>query len=558
MRPVGSLSATSTVESLSSSFICTINEANTIVPPPYSRAASPDANSLVHHHHQRASAQNSTGTIQPEYHISRSESMHQQTQSHHPINNRSNSVPMAVDKVVEMGGEDHQHQHQNINRCHVTDYDSNNVSITELQLNSIYNNDAGSVSNSENMLPFDSSGFDGDHPAMHKDGFRHSYNVGESVFAGSSAVSYSRSEYQLKKQRQPNAIAASNSYANQSTRSNKETIGHKQLSTDFEDIYLDSTEKSRNQLTRKANSSQSLLKAPQPRSFENHCKSMTVNIVSSELKADPFDSNVSGLNLTLDTHRCPVQNQEQQSSYMESPLNNKYDGLGYMNSSNTGSAVSSLMNMDSPGSPPQATSPTDEMRELFEQIRQLQHTNPTNNDSKRTSSLEEEHAAAAEAETVNSNEDNQQAQFIRKLKNNKPSTKRPLSFQNSSSSFLNNFLASTNSNNYSDGSSLAKPSRSFYIPVNSSNLQFSENKKIVSPGGGGGSGYRGKVFRQRPSKGIQSPTTKGGLFQSAANRKYGCLSRSAPTTPGSALPPNRFDDISPLLLDEHDEEDSMI
>ncbi|XP_037025640.1 uncharacterized protein LOC119067017 isoform X2 [Bradysia coprophila] len=42
VRPVGSLSATSTVDSLSSSCICIANEANTLVPPPYSRAASPD------------------------------------------------------------------------------------------------------------------------------------------------------------------------------------------------------------------------------------------------------------------------------------------------------------------------------------------------------------------------------------------------------------------------------------------------------------------------------------------------------------------------------------
>uniref|UniRef100_A0A182N184 WW domain binding protein VOPP1 n=1 Tax=Anopheles dirus TaxID=7168 RepID=A0A182N184_9DIPT len=42
VQPVGSISGTSTVDSLSSSFICNANEANTLVPPPYSRAASPD------------------------------------------------------------------------------------------------------------------------------------------------------------------------------------------------------------------------------------------------------------------------------------------------------------------------------------------------------------------------------------------------------------------------------------------------------------------------------------------------------------------------------------
>ncbi|XP_069683338.1 uncharacterized protein [Periplaneta americana] len=43
VRPVGSLSATSTADSLSSSFLCNAaNEANTVVPPPYSCAGSLD------------------------------------------------------------------------------------------------------------------------------------------------------------------------------------------------------------------------------------------------------------------------------------------------------------------------------------------------------------------------------------------------------------------------------------------------------------------------------------------------------------------------------------
>lgn len=48
VRPIGSLSAASTIDSLSSSFICNINEANTLVPPPYSRAASPETGFSSH------------------------------------------------------------------------------------------------------------------------------------------------------------------------------------------------------------------------------------------------------------------------------------------------------------------------------------------------------------------------------------------------------------------------------------------------------------------------------------------------------------------------------
>ncbi|EDS45899.1 conserved hypothetical protein [Culex quinquefasciatus] len=67
VRPVGSMSGTSTVDSLSSSFICTANEANTLVPPPYSRAASPDLSAMsVRNYggmHRSASQQACTGRL---------------------------------------------------------------------------------------------------------------------------------------------------------------------------------------------------------------------------------------------------------------------------------------------------------------------------------------------------------------------------------------------------------------------------------------------------------------------------------------------------------------
>ncbi|XP_017775368.1 PREDICTED: uncharacterized protein LOC108561810 [Nicrophorus vespilloides] len=51
VRPVGSLSATSTIDSLSSSFICNAsNEANTVIPPPYSCTGSLEE---VNHHHKQ-------------------------------------------------------------------------------------------------------------------------------------------------------------------------------------------------------------------------------------------------------------------------------------------------------------------------------------------------------------------------------------------------------------------------------------------------------------------------------------------------------------------------
>lgn len=69
VRPLGSISATSTVDSLSSSFICTVNEANSLVPPPYSRAASPDATTTIsiNRAFPRSASQHATFAVDAHY-----------------------------------------------------------------------------------------------------------------------------------------------------------------------------------------------------------------------------------------------------------------------------------------------------------------------------------------------------------------------------------------------------------------------------------------------------------------------------------------------------------
>lgn len=111
-------------------------------------------------------------------------------------------------------------------------------------------------------------------------------------------------------------------------------------------------------------------------------------------------------------------------------------------------------------------------------------------------------------------------------------------------------------------SSNRKPNKSFYIPV----ATHSPNSAAED----GGGVLRSPLERSArkilgaPSRvGGYSPTTTTGvgflpgIMLLGQGRKFGRLSRSAPTTPGTVLPPNKFDDISPLLLDENEEEEHV-
>lgn len=341
-------------------------------------------------------------------------------------------------------------------------------------------------------------------------------------------------------------------------------------------------------------------------------------------------------------HQRRQQHQQQQhqqrpsvSGYMDSPLLNNKSlsnggevGFNMMTSSNTGSAVSSLVNMDSPRSPPQATSPTDEMRELLEQIRQLQR-----HESKLTSPVqewppleldeEEEEEKVVQEEEENSGVNDRMrinkecdggarnkarpqsvgnaaepgAADANNLYNNP--TKRPLSFQNnnnnnnsnnnsndnnSSGNFLTSFLnqshtscsshsntnSQPNSNSSAPNRAPKKPNRSFYIPVTTHSPAFG-NAVAPLPASMSPPAAAAAAAITRPAKPfraksiIQSPTSRfsvgagisgtAGVSHLGNNRRFGGrLSRSAPTTPGTALPALRFDDVSPLL-DERDEEE---
>ncbi|XP_034490192.1 uncharacterized protein LOC117793870 [Drosophila innubila] len=100
IRPTGSLSATSTVDSLSSSFICNANEANTLVPPPYSRAASPEL-SLQYVNHRELPSNSQLAA--PQYGLPRSASQLVEMEYQPPQAYPTHYATIALDGVAGIG-----------------------------------------------------------------------------------------------------------------------------------------------------------------------------------------------------------------------------------------------------------------------------------------------------------------------------------------------------------------------------------------------------------------------------------------------------------------------
>lgn len=196
--------------------------------------------------------------------------------------------------------------------------------------------------------------------------------------------------------------------------------------------------------------------------------------------------------------KFPLTPGEKSPSAMEAGSEH-YEGLRTFVNSNMDSAVSSLTNIESPMSPPQAISPTDEVRELLEQIKQLQST---------TSGLEA-------AEGCLSRED------------------RRTDSRNSGTNLESVVIPET----YTMGtrrSLFGKSTKSAYIPFSS----VRETQRSPT--------------NQRPTSFLI--LAKGYPYTG----KRGWISRSAPTTPGTALPTtNHLTEDSPLL-DEHDEEEQNV
>ncbi|XP_055683262.1 uncharacterized protein LOC129790075 [Lutzomyia longipalpis] len=398
VRPLGSISATSTVDSLSSSFICTVNEANSLVPPPYSRAASPDATTTIsiNRSFPRSASQHATFAVDPHY------------------LRPANSVPGAMSCAALPG--------------------------------------TGSVASEDGSTPClrfsDSTNF----PYL-------SSGSQQEPSPGTVTLNISQSEHHIQEAGQNLASNAASAVSN--------------------NILCSPTGQT----------------APATGSVENfHQNYEDLNALRRNLEKC---CHILQKQHSPGAGKFPLTPREKSPSALET-RSEHYEGLRTFVNSNMDSAVSSLTNIESPMSPPQAISPTDEVRELLEQIKQLQST-----------------TIGIEGHDDGAREDRQGG-------------------------------SSRNSGNVENGvtpetytvvprrSLFGKSTKSAYIPFSS----VKENQRSPT--------------NQRPTSFLI--LSKGYPYTG----KRGWVSRSAPTTPGASLPTtNHLTEDSPLL-DEHDEEEQNV
>lgn len=399
VRPTaGSLSATSTVDSLSSSFICNVNEANTLVPPPYSRAASPDLPLTIHDYSS----------------MPRSVSQQECSSQQHPAN-RMHLMP---------------------NSMHAGDgLSSARYSFRSDSNRDVYVHTADDIQSD-----------------LENDDIRSGVSMPMNALRGP------RNRFLL------NASPTE--------------------STDVHSIVSRPTVRSSTQVSIETTSD--IGAAPNSMTVENEAiwKNLTEQTISNSQR------RVASSNQLLQrSHDLPSGNFSEESP-VNGELLKKYGSMRSYINSITGSAVSSLANIDSPASPPQATSPTAEIKELLEQIRQLQNsTNERNyfdeNQEPNISLTETTDATAATSHTNSSVEAN----------NKRPST-------------------------------------------------LQQNRRVT---------HRSRFFPMpTATKNLRSPIGAAGILNFGRTRKN-WTSKSAPTTPGTSMPSRFLDDDSPLL-NEHDED----
>lgn len=441
-RPAGSMSVTSTVDSISSSFICSANEQNTQVPPPYSRAASPA------HHHQLVTPHMPTATV---------------------TSVSSYCLPHSASQL------------------HICSIDSNNDTDTDDQRPTVHNPPKFQPRNGD---------------------FETDSNVGKSLVQSIHGVTSDAPNG--NKAHRPHTIAGSDFpslYMNSGICISEGCFTKPPTDDQYRQstILAFATSSKRTQATNWPD--------PRNRSAHDSCASIenTSDVRDSQNSSLGNNANheLDRLRQSLETccHLLQQQQEHQQQLQQTAAVerhgsddltHNQYTGRKYTESigsfvnSNIGSTVSSLANIGPPGSPPRATSPTGEIKELLEQIRQLRKSDNGSNQGLA---------------------DNSAAQSPQ------PVAQRPSSLH---SNARKDFFASRPS------STVMKNIR--YSPI--SGMPAIVSKRLRSPNGGSGA--------------------YSSLFLLSKGRKS-WVTRSAPTTPGSVLPPCFVDDDSPLL-DEQDED----
>lgn len=440
VRPIGSLSATSTVDSLASSFICTANEANTMIPPPYSSAASPDALSISLQNYAMPRSASQTGCALNAAKTPVTAQFHVENAS--PNTPRPMSVPNTNQTLLGS------HQFR--------------------------------TSESANFADF----FRRDEASNH-----------QNPTSSSSTVTTTRTGSSRSKTR--NTVSDDDDDDFQQANS----LGNTASGINFDDANQSSSIYHSND-TMLSLSAAMMDKISYSRQTNDHTK---LNMIQKQLEKCCEMIQQQQKQIQQTRSHFNVTNFDSESSISGEPGKKLSDGaimqLSYSMNSNTASTVSSLANLNSPGSPPQATSPTQEVKNLLEQINQLKDS---------SFSIEELNMEPETSRSAMMN-DSLPGPSTEPTGPVRSSVKRPTTL-NSRRRFFN-------------------MNRSVYLPIASGSNAF--NAKLQSP-----TAVHAASFMSKP--------------RSVRNRS-GWMSKSAPTTPGTGLPSNFVTDNSPLL-DEQDED----
>ncbi|KAM7347081.1 uncharacterized protein ACRADG_006744 isoform 1-T2 [Cochliomyia hominivorax] len=644
VRPAGSLSAASTVDSLSSSFICNINEANTLVPPPYSRAASPEIGFSPHFQQQymmpRSASQlvcqsvnsgvlmasctsgnanvngqfelNSSSNCNPQFSYNNGRNAH-----YGPLSSQINAIGR-INGVGSSANERLSHDNGNL-REFETDlsYDinigsgtnggtvgSNDRSVdTEEQTNGDHVN-ANVINNSNSStdlrtLP-NSSGFA---QSQSDQQFRYITNsnssisdifVNNSCAAGIGGNAFGRHQQRSEDSSLAGSISGAQAGGTPVIYSNgciKPNPLHR-VNTNPTHFHADSS--TREAVFYQSNNSLGGISVTVPNGIE---------FDSTMIHNDNEIRDLQFLRRSLETCCQLLQQQKKVPSGSfgadDSPirmndLTKKYVDDGLLRSyvtSGTCSGVSSLANVGTPSSPPQATSPTGEVKEILDQIRQLQEgvskyeedlvfrtstrpmlhhtmsspappvnkcTSPaveTGGKLLRIATMPEQQTLVEVSKnnrTANSTINNSLANSVQSIPSASSSVvvaAQSAKMANSKSSLNSNGAGTSTGFTFTSSSkrpstlqhnkkrfySSKPPNKALYIPMMSTNQLSSGSRCTI----------------------LKSPVTSvvnSNFFINRGSRpRKGWISRSAPTTPATPLPPSYLGDDSPLL-NEHDED----
>ncbi|XP_055846835.1 uncharacterized protein LOC129912563 isoform X2 [Episyrphus balteatus] len=508
VRPAGSLSGTSTVDSLSSSFICNANEANTLVPPPYSRAASPEIGISSHFQQHFMIPRSASQVVCSTENASHQLRCLQQSAGTPTCQNGQQIMESAIDGN---GVTVHHHLQQSNQMRSSESVNFRHTNSHADRPNSIGGCGTGGGNNGGDGTPGGGGGggFITSQSDQHFHYITNSNSSLSDIFVNNSCSAGIGG-------RTPDV---GNSFAT--------TPSQQQLQHQAQTTTTINQSSSPTPLHRASTNPNQFVEHSSP--IYNSCGSIggiSITVpVARDGEREYRDLNM--LRRSLETCCQILQKQQQMPSVAnfnnaESPvaieLAKKFeDGLRSYVTSTTCSAVSSLANIGTPTSPPQATSPTDEVKEILDQIRQLQMGASLDENAL---TIHIPHAGGAAGAPQQPPQQQLVADYCGASSSlsssgasqvtSYPISKRPSTLQQSRKKFFS-----------------SKPNKAMYIPMMSS------------------SGSNGRCSMKSPVSGTS--------FLSRGRGRKGWISRSAPTTPGTGLPPNRLGDDSPLL-NEHDED----